>query len=114
MRRRCLPCPARSPPDGSRDGIPVALMEAMAAGCPVVSCPVSGRPGTDRDGVNGLLAPERDREALARALKRLLERRPLRRRLTVAARQRIELEFDARKEALQAARPDGQGNRDAA
>jgi colanic acid/amylovoran biosynthesis glycosyltransferase len=93
-----LPCEIA--PNGSRDGIPVALMEAMAAGCPVISCPVSGVPELITDGVHGLLTPERDATALAHALKRLARDEHLRRRLSFAARQRIELEFDARKEAL--------------
>ncbi|WP_132999446.1 glycosyltransferase family 4 protein [Luteimonas arsenica] len=93
-----LPCEIAA--DGSRDGIPVALMEAMAAGCPVVSCPVSGVPELISDGVHGLLAAERDAAGLAHALKRLLEDEGLRQRVASAARERIELEFDARKEAL--------------
>lgn len=93
-----LPCQIAA--SGSRDGIPVALMEAMAAGCPVISCPVSGVPELISDDVHGLLAPERDAAALAHALTRLLQDETLGRRLSSAARQRIELEFDARKEAL--------------
>ncbi|WP_460811476.1 glycosyltransferase family 4 protein [Luteimonas pelagia] len=88
-----LPCQVA--PNGSRDGIPVALMEAMASGCAVVSCPVSGVPELVVDGVHGLLAAEHDAVSLAHALKRLLRDAPLRRRLAVAARERIELEFDA-------------------
>jgi glycosyltransferase involved in cell wall biosynthesis len=93
-----LPCQVAA--NGSRDGIPVALMEAMAAGCAVVSCPVSGVPELIGDGVHGLLATEGDAASLAAALKRLLEDPVLRQRLTQAARLRIEAEFDARKEAL--------------
>lgn len=93
-----LPCQIAA--NGSRDGIPVALMEAMAAGCPVVSCPVSGVPELIGNEVHGLLATERNAESLAQALQRLLDDAPLRRRLSIAARQRIELEFDARQEAL--------------
>lgn len=93
-----LPCQIAA--NGSRDGIPVALMEAMAAGCPVVSCPVSGVPELIGNEVHGLLATERDPASLAQALQRLLDDAPLRRRLSIAARQRIEAEFDARKEAL--------------
>lgn len=93
-----LPCQIAA--NGSRDGIPVALMEAMAAGCPVVSCPVSGVPELIGNGVHGLLTPAGDAHALAHALKRLLQDRDLRDRMAFAARQRVESEFDARKEAL--------------
>ena len=93
-----LPCQVAA--DGNRDGIPVALMEAMAAGCPVVSCPVSGVPELIEDGVNGLLVPERNPAALARALARLLDDGGMRQRFAAAARQRIETAFDARKEAM--------------
>lgn len=93
-----LPCQIAA--NGSRDGIPVALMEAMAAGCPVVSCPVSGVPELIRDGVSGLLAPEKDPAALSLALHRLLHDEALRRRLSIAARRCIEADFDARKEAI--------------
>lgn len=93
-----LPCQIAA--NGSRDGIPVALMEAMAAGVPVVSCPVSGVPELIGDDVHGLLAVEGNAASLAQALKRLLDDPSLRRRLSIAARERIELDFDARKEAI--------------
>jgi glycosyltransferase involved in cell wall biosynthesis len=92
-----LPCQVA--PNGGRDGIPVALMEAMAAGCAVVSCPVSGIPELIDDDEHGLLVPERDPAALAAGLKRLLDDAQLRERLSAAARGRVEREFDARKEA---------------
>ncbi len=91
--------PSQVTADGNRDGIPVALMEAMAAGCAVVSTTVSGIPELITDGEQGLLVPERDPAALSRALGRLLGDAALRRHLASAARQRIEAEFDARKEA---------------
>lgn len=92
-----LPCAVAA--DGNRDGIPVALMEAMAAGAPVVSTRVSGVPelvGADE----GVLVDERDPAALADALERLLGDAALRDRLAAAARAKIEREFDARAEAL--------------
>lgn len=92
-----LPCELAA--NGSRDGIPVALMEAMASGCAVVSCPVSGVPELIGDDVHGLLADEGDPASLASAIGRLLVDAALRRRLATAARQRVEAEFDARREA---------------
>lgn len=93
-----LPCQIAA--NGSRDGIPVALMEAMASGCPVVSCPVSGVPELIANEVHGLLAREGDAASLAQALRRLLEDPSLRNRMAIAARQRVEVEFDARSEAF--------------
>lgn len=91
--------PSQVAADGGSDGIPVALMEAMASGCTVVSCQTSGIPELISDRENGLLVRERDPAALAGALHRLLADPGLRRRLAFSARQRVELQFDARKEA---------------
>jgi glycosyltransferase involved in cell wall biosynthesis/SAM-dependent methyltransferase/GT2 family glycosyltransferase len=55
--------------DGDTDGIPVALMEAMASGLPVVASDVSGVPELVRHGETGLLAPVDDDVALADALR---------------------------------------------
>lgn len=92
-----LPCQVAT--DGGRDGIPVALMEAMASGSAVVSCRTSGIPELIDDGEQGLLVQERDPLALSEALQRLLADGGLRRQFATAARQRIEREFDAHKEA---------------
>lgn len=57
------------------EGMPNALMEAMAQGTPAVStdCPCGGPAVLIRDGENGLLVPVGDDEALARAMRRILE-----------------------------------------
>ncbi len=65
-----LPCAVAG--NGDRDGLPTVLIEAMAHGLPVVSCPVTGVPEIVEDGVTGLLAPSRDPGALARAMGRLI------------------------------------------
>ena len=80
---------------GDRDGIPVSLMEAMAAGTPSVSTRVSGIPELIDDGDNGLLVPEKNPSALAAALARLLDDPALGQRMAVAARAKVEREFDA-------------------
>jgi glycosyltransferase involved in cell wall biosynthesis len=65
----CLPC--RILDNGDRDGIPNVLVEAMACRIPVVSTTVSGIPELVQDGVNGLLVPPEDPDALADAVARL-------------------------------------------
>lgn len=85
--------------DGNRDGIPVALMEAMAVGAPVVSTRVSGIPELVEDGVSGLLVEPAAPVDLAAALERLLVDAVLRSRLAAGARRCVERDFDAGIEA---------------
>lgn len=80
-------------PDGQMDGIPVFLMEAMAARKPVVASDLSGIPELVEDGETGLLVPPGDPHALADALGRALADDGLARRLAVRGRERIEREF---------------------
>lgn len=56
-----------------REGLPVALLEAMAAGVPIVGTTVGGIPDAIRDGRDGLLVPAADPEALAGAVERMME-----------------------------------------
>lgn len=75
------------------EGIPVVLMEAMASGVPVISCPVNGIPELIEDGCNGLLASPGDVASLAIALRRLIEDAPLRARLAASGRATVEDSF---------------------
>jgi glycosyltransferase involved in cell wall biosynthesis len=85
--------------NGDRDGLPTALLEAMALGTPCVSTAVTGIPEAVRDGDTGLLVPEANAIALADALERLLEDAALRVELAGRARRLMEEEFDVRRTA---------------
>lgn len=81
---------------GERDGIPVALMEALAMGVPVISTPVSGIPELVRDEVTGLLVPERNAERLAKAICRLAEDKSLRQKMLSDGLDLITREYNIR------------------
>lgn len=55
-------------PDGEEEGMPVVVLEALAAGCPVVATRTGGIPELLRDGENAFLASPGDRDALVRAI----------------------------------------------
>lgn len=80
-------------PDRRMDGIPVALMEALAVELPTVAANVSGIPELVEDNVTGRLVPERDPEALAEAILDLREHPDKARALAQAGRQRVLDEF---------------------
>jgi glycosyltransferase involved in cell wall biosynthesis len=70
----------------SNEGLPVALMEALVLGLPVVATAVGAVPGVITNGVEGLLVPANDPDALADAIEELVSDRPRRNRMSVAAR----------------------------
>ncbi|HEX2233615.1 MAG TPA: glycosyltransferase [Thermoleophilaceae bacterium] len=80
--------------NGLKEGIPGTIVEAMAAGLPVVATRHAGIPAVIEDERQGLLVPEHDREALAAALERLLSDHARRRRLGEAAADRARSELD--------------------
>jgi len=71
------------------EGVPVALMEAMAMEIPCVSTSIAGIPELIRDKVDGLLVPASSVEALTDALDQLIADEALRKRLGASARARI-------------------------
>lgn len=75
------------------EGLPGAVMEAMAARLPVIGTNVGGVPELIRNGKTGILVPPEDAEALAVALVELLTDRSLRREMGRAGHQRIVDEF---------------------
>lgn len=78
------------------EGLPIAILEAMAAGKPVVATDVDGNPEAVLEGDTGLIVRSRDPEEMADALARLIVDRTLRERLGRAGRARVEQRFSAR------------------
>jgi glycosyltransferase involved in cell wall biosynthesis len=70
-----------------REGVPSALLEACASGLPIVATDVPGCRDVVMHGVNGLLVPPRDPQALAKAIEELLTKPSLRDRMGKAGRQ---------------------------
>jgi glycosyltransferase involved in cell wall biosynthesis len=92
-----LPCVVAT--DGDRDGIPNAILEAMAAGIPVISTPTSGIPEVVRDGETGVLVPVADAAALADSLETLVRQPELRSRLGESGRAFVVDAFDVNRNA---------------
>lgn len=81
------------PETGDEEGVPVAILEAMAHGLPVVSTRHAGIPEAVVEGVTGLLVDEGDVAAMAGHLCALSADPTLRERLGVAGRERINSRF---------------------
>ena len=75
------------------EGMPNALLEAMACGLPCVATRVSGSEDIITDGVNGLLVPSEQPADMAQALRRIIEDTELARKLGQEARQTILREY---------------------
>jgi len=76
-----------------REGLPLSLLEAAACGRPIVATDVPGCREIARQGVNALLVPAQDAEALAEAIRRLAGDGEMRRRFGAAGRAIVESEF---------------------
>ncbi len=82
------------PANARAEAFGTVLLEAMASGLPCVTTEVgTGTSWVVQDGVTGLVVPPHDPEALAKAIRRLLEDRHLRLEMGKAARARVESEF---------------------
>ena len=81
-------------PNGDKDGIPTALLEAMAAGCAIVSTDAGSIPEVIDDGVEGYIVCQRDSVALADAIARLIGDDGLCERASKAAVDRVFRQFD--------------------
>jgi colanic acid/amylovoran biosynthesis glycosyltransferase len=82
-----LLAPSVTSESGDQEGTPVVIMEALACGVPVVSTRHAGIPEVVDDGVSGFLVPERQPEALALALQRLVRDPEVRERMGASGRE---------------------------
>jgi glycosyltransferase involved in cell wall biosynthesis len=79
------------------EGVPQAMSQAMASGLPVITTPSGAITELIRDGETGLFTPRGDAEALAAAIKRVIEDEALAKRLGAAARAHIEAGYTRKK-----------------
>lgn len=76
-------------PTWHKEGLPYAILEAMAAGCVSVTCPVAAIPDVMRDGIHGVFVPAKNPLMLADALARLDADRDAIAHMAQAGRDRI-------------------------
>jgi phosphatidylinositol alpha-mannosyltransferase len=80
-------CDVFCAPATGRESFGIVLVEALAAGLPVVASDIPGYREVVRDGVDGILTPPRDAQAVAAAVARILEDAELSKRLSEAGRE---------------------------
>jgi glycosyltransferase involved in cell wall biosynthesis len=83
-------------PSFYREGVPRSIQEAMALGRAIITTDNVGCRETVEDGVNGILVPPRDVDALADAMRKLIDKPGLARQMGKESRRLAEARFDAR------------------
>ena len=91
--------PSQTGRDGNQEGIPNSMLEAMASGLPVFATQHGGIPEAIENGLSGLLVPERDHEALARALLNTAEDPGLLSQIAHSGAEVVRKNFDLRAQA---------------
>ena len=87
--------PSRIMADGNQEGIPNAMLEAMATGLPVIATLHGGIPEAVRKDVTGFLVPERDVEGLYQSIQRMLETPCVWQTMSAAAAADVQENFEA-------------------
>jgi glycosyltransferase involved in cell wall biosynthesis len=87
--------PSQTGRDGNQEGIPNSMLEAMATGLPVFATEHGGIPEAIENGVSGVLVPERNDEALARALLNAAQDPDLLSRIARAGAEAVRQSFDS-------------------
>ncbi|HEY3660119.1 MAG TPA: glycosyltransferase [Candidatus Udaeobacter sp.] len=86
--------PSQTGRDGNQEGVPNSMLEAMATGLPVFATDHGGIPEAIENAVSGVLVPERDHEALARALLNVAQDPALLSRMARAGGEAVRRNFD--------------------
>jgi colanic acid/amylovoran biosynthesis glycosyltransferase len=94
-----LVLPSVTAANGDAEGLGMVLLEAAASGLPAIGTHHGGIPEAIRDGVTGILVPERNVPELADAMLTLLRNDAMRERMGRQARQMVEEEFDIAKQS---------------
>jgi glycosyltransferase involved in cell wall biosynthesis len=97
-RAAAIAVPSVTARSGDEEGLPTVVLEAAALGRPVVACDAGGTAEAIVDGKTGFVLPQRDPEALARALHVLLTQPAARQAMGEAARTHILEHFDMRRQ----------------
>lgn len=84
-------------PTWHKEGLPYAILEAMAAGCVPVTCPVAAIPDVMQDGTHGVFVPSQDPSALAETLARLDRDRDSIARMALAGRDRVKMQYTTKR-----------------
>jgi glycosyltransferase involved in cell wall biosynthesis len=93
--------PSQTGGDGNQEGIPNSMLEAMATGLPVFATEHGGIPEAIENGVSGVLVPERDYEAIARALLSAAQNPSLLSRIGRGGAEAVRKHFDLGQQARQ-------------
>jgi glycosyltransferase involved in cell wall biosynthesis len=91
--------PSQTGRDGNQEGIPNSMLEAMASGLPVFATDHGGIPEAIEKGLSGVLVPERDHEALARALLNAAQHPEFLLRIARSGAEIVRRNFDLRTQA---------------
>lgn len=91
--------PSVTSQDGDADGLPTVILEAMADGVPVIGSRQAGIAEAVEHRTTGLLVAPASPQALAEAIRALVERPDLRRAMSAAARRTVQERFDATRQS---------------
>ena len=86
--------PAIETLEGDADGVPTVVIEAAVAKLPIITTDAGGITDLVDDGVTGLLVPQKDAQALASAIEKLIYDKSLGKRLAEAAHKKVQTMFD--------------------